>query len=76
MDDWRKGCEDGSLSEVFACGTAAVIAPVGHVKSRLGEWTNGTGQPGDVTMRLRSALLDLQYGTAPDPHGWMRPVGG
>jgi branched-chain amino acid aminotransferase len=75
VDDWRKGCEDGSLSEVFACGTAAVIAPVGHAKSRQGEWQVGDGQPGPVTLRLRSALLDLQYGRAADPHGWMRPVG-
>jgi branched-chain amino acid aminotransferase len=74
VDDWRKGCEDGSLSEVFACGTAAVIAPVGHAKSRQGEWQVGDGQPGPVTLRLRSALLDLQYGRAADPHGWLRRV--
>jgi branched-chain amino acid aminotransferase len=75
VDDWRKAAEDGSLSEVFACGTAAVIAPVGRVKSSQGEWTNGDGEPGEVTLRLRSALLDLQYGRAADPHGWMRRIG-
>ena len=76
VDDWRKGVEDGALSEVFACGTAAVIAPVGHAKSRSGEWTMGDGQPGPVTLRLRQALLDLQYGRAVDPYGWMRRVAG
>ena len=75
VDDWRKGAEDGSLSEVFACGTAAVIAPVGHVKSSHGEWTNGDGTPGEVTLRLRAALLDLQYGRVADTHGWMHRVG-
>ncbi|MCU1445818.1 MAG: branched-chain amino acid aminotransferase [Frankiales bacterium] len=75
VDDWRKGAEDGSISEVFACGTAAVIAPVGHAKSSSGEWTMGDGSSGEVTLRLRSALLDLQYGRAADPHGWMRRVG-
>ena len=75
VDEWREGCRDGSISEVFACGTAAVIAPVGHAKSRQGEWQVGDGAPGPVTMRLRAALLDLQYGRAADPHGWMRPVG-
>ena len=75
VDEWRKAAEDGSLTEVFACGTAAVIAPVGHVKSRNGEWTNGDGSPGEVTMRLRGALLDLQYGRAADPQGWMRRIG-
>ena len=75
VDDWRKGAEDGSLSEVFACGTAAVIAPVGHVKSLQGEWTNGDGTPGEVTLRLRAALLDLQYGRTADSRGWMHRVG-
>jgi branched-chain amino acid aminotransferase len=75
VDDWRKGAEDGSLTEVFACGTAAVIAPVGHAKSSSGDWTIGDGGSGEVTLRLRSALLDLQYGRAADPHGWMRRVG-
>ena len=74
-EEWRKSCADGSLTEVFACGTAAVIAPVGRAKSRQGEWTIGSGEPGPVTLRLRSALLDLQYGRAPDPHGWMHRVG-
>jgi branched-chain amino acid aminotransferase len=75
VDDWAKGVADGSLTEVFACGTAAVIAPVGRVKSRQGEWTMGTGEPGPVTMRLREALLDLQYGRTADTHGWMRRIG-
>ena len=59
---------------MFACGTAAVIAPVGHVKSRQGEWTNGDGQPGPVTLRLREALLDLQNGRAADPRGWLHTI--
>ena len=75
VEEWRKGCEDGTLTEVFACGTAAVIAPVGHAKSTLGEWQVGDGQPGPVTLRLREALLELQYGRREDPRGWMHRVG-
>jgi len=75
VEQWRQGCEDGTLTEVFACGTAAVVAPVGQVKSRQGAWQVGDGQPGPVTMRLRQALLDLQYGRTSDEHGWMQPVG-
>jgi branched-chain amino acid aminotransferase len=71
VDEWRSGCEDGSLTEVFACGTAAVITPVGAVKSALGSWTVGDGGPGEVTMRLRQALVDVQRGVAPDPHEWL-----
>jgi branched-chain amino acid aminotransferase len=70
-DDWRAGNASGELTEVFACGTAAVITPVGHVKSAETEWTVGDGGPGPVSMRLRKALLDLQTGQAPDLHGWM-----
>jgi branched-chain amino acid aminotransferase len=75
VDEWRKAAEDGSMTEVFACGTAAVIAPVAQARSSSGDWTIGDGQPGPVTLRLRAALLDLQYGRAADPHGWMRSVG-
>ena len=74
VDEWRAGCEDGSLTEVFACGTAAVITPVGAVKSAHGAWTIGDGGPGDVTMRLRQALVDIQRGVAPDAHEWLYHV--
>ncbi|WP_431776965.1 branched-chain amino acid aminotransferase [Streptomyces cucumeris] len=75
VDDWREGNADGSLTEVFACGTAAVITPVGSVKSARGSWTVGDGEPGAVTMKLRRALLDIQTGAAPDTHGWMHRLG-
>jgi branched-chain amino acid aminotransferase len=71
IDDWREGNASGELTEVFACGTAAVITPVGEVKSAAHEWTVADGSPGPVTMRLRQALLDIQTGKAADPHGWM-----
>ncbi|MET7760937.1 branched-chain amino acid aminotransferase [Streptomyces sp. NPDC005393] len=75
VDDWREGNADGSLTEVFACGTAAVITPVGSVKSARGNWSVADGQPGEVTMKLRKALLDIQTGAAADTHGWMHPLG-
>lgn len=73
-DDWRKGAESGELTEVFACGTAAVITPVGPVKSAEGQWTVGDGTPGPITMHLRESLLNVQTGQAPDPHGWMHQL--
>ncbi|MEU5108650.1 MULTISPECIES: branched-chain amino acid aminotransferase [unclassified Streptomyces] len=75
VDDWREGNADGSLTEVFACGTAAVITPVGSVKSARASWTVADGRPGEVTMKLRKALLDIQTGAAPDTHGWMHRLG-
>jgi len=73
-DDWRAGNASGELTEVFACGTAAVITPVGFVKSAQHEWTIGDGAPGPVTMRLRQELLAIQTGQRPDKHGWMQKL--
>jgi branched-chain amino acid aminotransferase len=75
LEQWRADAASGALTEVFACGTAAVVTPIGHVKTRTDEWTHGDGNPGEVTLRLRQALLDLQRGTAEDRHGWMHRIG-
>ena len=74
VEEWKRGNRDGTVSEVFACGTAAVITPVGEVKSAHGGWTIAGGRPGPITMRLRQALVDIQRGAAPDPHGWRHPI--
>ncbi len=74
VDEWRKGAADGSVVEVFACGTAAVITPIGALRWPGGEAVAGTGEPGEVTMKLRGALMDLQYGRVPDAHDWVRRV--
>jgi branched-chain amino acid aminotransferase len=73
-EDWQSGNASGELTEVFACGTAAVITPVGHVKSGTGSWSVGDGSTGPVTHQLREALLDLQTGAAADLHGWMHSL--
>ncbi|MGW8883614.1 branched-chain amino acid aminotransferase [Streptomyces sp. NPDC055749] len=75
IDQWKADTANGTLTEVFACGTAAVITPVGNVKSADGEWIQGDGTPGEVTMKLRGRLLDIQRGIAEDTHGWMHPLG-
>ena len=73
-DEWRKGVVDGEITEVFACGTAAVITPVGAVKSSTGHWTHGSGESGPIALELREALLGIQSGNRPDVHGWMERV--
>ena len=74
VDDWRGGCAAGDITEVFACGTAAVITPVSTIKGSGGGWTIGDGTPGPVTMRLREELLGIQYGHGADPHGWIHKI--
>ena len=74
VEQWRSGCESGEISEVFACGTAAVITPVGAVKGTTGGWSIGDGTPGPITMRLREQLLGIQFGRLPDPHSWVHKI--
>lgn len=69
------GIRSGSISEAFACGTAAVVTPIGWVKHRGGSLAVGDASPGEITLMLRESLLGIQEGTLPDPNGWMRPVG-
>ena len=74
IDEWRDGVASGEISEIFACGTAAVIAPVGTAKSAAGTWVTGDGTPGAITMEIRNHLLGIQHGTIEDKHGWMKKV--
>jgi branched-chain amino acid aminotransferase len=74
VEEWRADNASGELTEVFGCGTAAVITPIGEVRSAAANWTVADGRPGPLTMQLRKALLDVQTGHAPDPHGWMYPL--
>ena len=71
LDEWREGKASGELTEVFACGTAAVIAPVRRLVSNDEVIGNEDDQPGEVTMSLRQQLLDIQTGRVEDTHGWL-----
>ncbi len=72
--EWKRQCISGEMTEAFACGTAAVITPVGKVRGESAEWVVGDGQPGPVTMRLRRELISIQYGHQRDPFGWVYNV--
>ena len=73
IDEWREGVASGRITEVFACGTAAVVTPVGTLKWRGGEVGN-SDDIGPVTTQVRQALVDIQYGRAEDTFGWMHRV--
>ncbi|MEV0230441.1 branched-chain amino acid aminotransferase [Nonomuraea sp. NPDC050786] len=74
VEEWQAGCASGELTEVFACGTAAVVTPVGSVRGADRSWTVGDGTPGPVTMRVREDLVGIQYGARPDPHNWIHKI--
>ena len=70
IDDWRDGVASGEISEIFACGTAAVVTSIGAAKSQFGTWTTGDGNPGPITNEIRQTLLAIQHGTIADKHSW------
>ena len=74
VQQWRDDIASGRMTEVFACGTAAVITPVGVAKANGFEMTINNNENCAVTLALREALLGLQHGTAADTHGWMHKV--
>jgi branched-chain amino acid aminotransferase len=71
LEQWRADAASGRLVEAFACGTAAVVTPIGRVRGVDGEFEIGNGVAGQTTERLRSELVAIQRGHAPDPHGWV-----
>ena len=71
IDQWRADAASGRLVETFACGTAAVVTPIGTVAAPEGRFTIGGGQPGAMTMRIRDSLVAIQRGQAPDANGWL-----
>jgi branched-chain amino acid aminotransferase len=74
MDEIRHGLADGSVTEAFAAGTAAVITPIIALKSDEFAAPVGDGKPGTYTRQFREHLLDIQYGRAEDTYGWMHQV--
>ncbi len=74
VDEWRDAATRGTLTETFACGTAAVITPVGHVQAKTGDFTIADGGTGPITLQLRQQLLDIQHGRVVDTRGWVHRV--
>lgn len=74
IEQWRDDANSGELVECMACGTAAVVTPVGTVASSDGEFTIGAGGTGQITAKLRQRLIGIQHGTHEDRHGWVTCV--
>ena len=70
IDEVRSAARDGTLHEVWGTGTAAVICPVGELQYKGERLLINGGRTGTLTQRLYDAIVDIQYGTASDTHGW------
>ncbi|MBS7670000.1 branched-chain amino acid aminotransferase [Croceicoccus gelatinilyticus] len=74
IDQWQADAQSGKLVECFACGTAAVVTPVGRVVGRDRDFTVGSGGPGQITGKLKATLTGIQRGEVEDTHDWVRRV--
>lgn len=74
LDQWKADAASGKLIETFACGTAAVVTPVGKVANHEGEFVIGSGGPGQLTQKLRQKLVGIQRGEIADTHGWVTRI--
>jgi branched-chain amino acid aminotransferase len=71
IDQWREEAANGTLIECLACGTAAVVTPIGTVASPAGEFHIGAGGIGQITAKMREMLVGIQNGRIADTHGWV-----
>lgn len=63
--------EAGALEEAFGSGTAAVVSPIGEMGWNDRHVVVNGGQIGPLTQRLYDTLTGIQWGTQPDPFGWI-----
>ncbi|MFT2710504.1 branched-chain amino acid aminotransferase [Clavibacter sp. Sh2126] len=71
LSEWVDGVASGEITEVFACGTAAVVTPIGRLMGEGLDVGDIDAPAGELTMSLRQELTDIQYGRIPDRHGWL-----
>ena len=64
----------GSLEEAWGTGTAAVVSPIGLLAQGDTKVEVSGGRIGRLTQRLYDTLTGIQWGTEPDPYGWVEPV--
>jgi len=74
VDEVMAAQQNGSLTEVFGTGTAAVVSPVSHMRYHGRDWQIGYGDMGPVARAMYDNLTGLQYGTMADEFGWVETV--
>ena len=73
IDELHDAVRAGTVQEAFACGTAAVVTPIGALVDENGRFELPS-PIGEVTMTIRQRLLDIQFGRVEDPYGWTQQV--
>jgi branched-chain amino acid aminotransferase len=71
LDEWRSGAASGDIVGAFACGTAAVVVPIGRLLGTDFEIVHAGAEASELALSLRQELTDIQYGRIEDRHGWL-----
>lgn len=74
LEEVRTGLQNGKLKEAFGTGTAAVVTPIGELAGRDFSIKIGDGGWGAISKNLFQRLSAIQYGEAPDRHGWISEI--
>jgi branched-chain amino acid aminotransferase len=74
LNDLLDASKNGTLREVFGCGTAAVISAVAELGYKDGRLIINDGNPGPLSEKLYKTITDIQYGRVPDKYGWLTYV--
>ena len=74
VDELIDAAESGRLEEAWGCGTAAVVSPIGLLSYKDKDHIIADNKIGPVTQRLYDELTGIQWGTKPDPFGWVCPI--
>jgi branched-chain amino acid aminotransferase len=75
IDEIIATAKDGRLREAFGTGTAAVISPVGQIIYKDEEYVVSGGEMGELSQRLYTEIMALQYAQKEDPYGWVEKIG-
>ncbi len=75
IDEVLDGLKSGKVREIFGCGTAAIIAPVGKLFYKNETYLIDNGNIGELTQKLFDELTGLQCGEKEDPFNWVHKVG-
>jgi branched-chain amino acid aminotransferase len=71
IDEWRDGAATGDIVGAFACGTAAVVVPIGRLVGKDFEIVHAGPESSELALSLREELTGIQYGRIADTHGWL-----
>ncbi len=74
IDEIVNGIENGTVTEIFGSGTAAVISPVGSLRYKNKVYIVNNNQTGPITQKLFTMLTNIQYGISEDKNKWIELV--